>query len=66
MRTQPGFFSLSGEGICVGRESADAVSKEYEPPFTFAGGDIAQVEINVSGEPYGNRELDARGAFARD
>jgi hypothetical protein len=27
MVTQPGFFSLCGEGLCVGRESADAVSK---------------------------------------
>ena len=66
MRTQPGFFSLCGEGLCVGRDSADAVSKEYKPPFAFAGGQIAQVQINVSGEAYADLEMQARGAFARD
>ena len=38
MRTQPGKFALSGEGLVVGRESADAVSAEYQPPFAFRGG----------------------------
>jgi arylsulfatase len=66
MRTQPGFFSLCGEGLCVGRDSADAVSKEYKPPFAFVGGQIAQVQIDVSGEAYADREMEARGAFARD
>ena len=29
MRTQPAFFALCGEGLCVGRDSSDAVSHEY-------------------------------------
>jgi hypothetical protein len=66
MVTQPGFFSLCGEGLCVGRESADGVSKEYKPPFVFTGGTIAQVEFNVSGEPYADLEREAQAAFARD
>ena len=29
MRTQLAQFTLCGDGLCVGRDSADAVSKEY-------------------------------------
>jgi arylsulfatase A-like enzyme len=64
--TQPGFFSLSGEGLCVGRDSADPVSKEYGAGFEFTGGAIMQVEFNLSGEPYVDLEREARAAYARD
>ena len=36
--TQPGFFALAGDGLCVGRDSASPVSQDYEPPFAFSGG----------------------------
>ena len=39
-RTQPGHFALCGEGLCVGRDSADPVSKEYPSGFPFTGGAI--------------------------
>lgn len=38
MRTQPGKFTLSGDGLCVGYDSGDAVSKEYKSPGKLHGG----------------------------
>ena len=35
MRTQSGKFTLSGDGLCVGRDSGDAVSEEYKTPGAF-------------------------------
>ena len=39
-KTQPVHFALCGEGLTVGRDSSDPVSKEYGPPFAFTGGRI--------------------------
>ena len=47
MRTQAGKFTLSGDGLCVGRDSGDAVSKEYKTPGTFSGGTIEVVGVTV-------------------
>ena len=45
MKTQPGKFTLSGDGLCVGYDSGDAVSKEYKTPGTFKGGTIQGVGV---------------------
>jgi arylsulfatase len=66
LRTQPGKFTLSGEGLVVGRDSADSVSEEYKPPFEFTGGTIKNVTVNVSGEDYVDLELEAIGMMKRD
>jgi len=66
MKTQPGKFALAGEGLVVGRESADAVSKLYKPPFRFTGGTIKQVTINISGAHVIDEEKEAVGMLARD
>jgi hypothetical protein len=66
MITQPGFFTVAGEGLCVGHDGGDAVSSLYKPPFALTGGTITQIEFNVSGEPYADLEREARAAFARD
>jgi arylsulfatase len=66
LRTQPGKFTLSGEGLVVGRDSADAVSVEYKPPFEFTGGTIKKVTINVSGDHYVDLELEAIAMMKRD
>ena len=29
IKTQPGYFSLAGEGLCVGRDSGEAVTEDY-------------------------------------
>ncbi|WP_114757624.1 arylsulfatase [Flavobacterium sp. AG291] len=52
MRTQPGKFTLSGDGLCVGFDSGDAVSSQYTSPGTFKGGSIQGVGIDVSKESY--------------
>lgn len=60
MRTQPGKFTLSGDGLCVGYDSGDAVSSLYKAPARFAGGKIQGVAVTVQGEPYLNLEQEAK------
>ena len=64
--TQPGFFCLTGDGICVGRDSGSPVSKAYEDTFPFTGGTIDRVVVDVSGEAYVDHEAQVRGWFAID
>ncbi len=63
MRTQPGKFSISGEGFVVGREKSDAVSSKYEPPFYFHGGKIKQVIVTPMGTDSGIKESEAKYIF---
>jgi hypothetical protein len=44
MRTQPGKFTLSGDGLCIGYDSDDAVSQEYKSP-------LAAGRYSLSGSP---------------
>ncbi len=41
------------------------MSREYRPRFAFTAGTTAEVEFNISGEPYADLEREARDAFAR-
>ena len=66
MKTQPGKFTLCGDGLCVGRDSADAVSEEYKSPGEFKGGTIKFVGVTVEKTQYLDLEGLAAGAFARD
>lgn len=66
MRTQTGHFTLSGDGLCVGYDSADRVSEEYEAPYRFEGGEIFGVASDVSSESYRSLESEAVAAMARD
>jgi len=66
MRTQPGKFTLSGDGLCVGYDSGDAVSQEYKTPGKFKGGTILGVGVTVEKTQYLDLEKLAAGAFARD
>jgi arylsulfatase len=66
MRTQSGHFTLCGDGLCVGFDSADKVSEEYEAPGTFTGGRILGVGIDVGKEAYLDLEKLAAAAMARD
>ncbi|MEM8957861.1 MAG: arylsulfatase [Pseudomonadota bacterium] len=65
MRTQPAKFTLSGDGLCVGYDSGDAVSALYETPGEFEGGTIQAVAVSVSGEPYVDLELEAKRIMKR-
>jgi arylsulfatase len=60
MRTQPAKFTLSGDGLCVGYDSGDAVSALYQTPGEFKGGDIQAVGVTVLGKPYVNLEMEAK------
>ena len=66
MRAQVGKFTLSGDGLCVGRDSGDAVSQEYKSPGTFKGGTILGVAVTVEKEQYLDLEKMAAAAFAVD
>jgi arylsulfatase A-like enzyme len=68
IKTQPGYFSLAGEGLCVGRDSGEAVTDDYPgtSPHRFTGGTIKRVAVDVSGEPYLDLERQAQAMLARE
>jgi arylsulfatase len=65
-KTQAGQFSLVGEGLTVGRDTGDAVSKEYTPEFRFRGGRIKVVEISIGDDAYVDLEREFAAAMSRD
>jgi arylsulfatase len=66
MRAQVGKFTLCGDGLCVGHDSADAVSQEYQAPGEFKGGTILGVAVSVEKAQYLDLETLAAAAFAAD
>ncbi|OBI82323.1 arylsulfatase [Mycobacterium sp. 1245805.9] len=64
--THPGTFGLAGAAITIGRNSGSPVSSRYKAPFTFTGGTIAQVTLDLSGRPYEDMETELALAFSRD
>jgi arylsulfatase len=68
IKTQPGTFQLAGEGLCVGRDSGEAVTDDYpgEPPHRFTGGKIRRVVVDVSGDPYVDLEREAQSMLMRE
>ncbi|BBL68772.1 arylsulfatase [Methanoculleus chikugoensis] len=66
IRTQPGSFSLTGDGLCVGRDSGSPVSPDYSAPFAFTGGTIDRVVLDVSGEYYIDHEKEVAAWIMRD
>src|SRR5262245_46849263 len=43
LKTQPGKFTLAGDGLCIGFDSGDNVTSEYKNPGRFTGGTILGV-----------------------
>jgi arylsulfatase len=66
MKTQPGKFTLSGDGLCVGFDSGDAVSSEYKAPGKFHGGTIRGVGVTTEKASYEDLELEAQRDLAKD
>jgi arylsulfatase len=64
--TQPGFFALTGDGLSIGRDSASPVSADYSSPFSFTGGEIDRVIVDVSGDHYVDHEKEVLAYLARD
>ena len=53
MRTQTGEFTLCGDGLCVGFDSGDPVSRSYSASYAFSGGGkILGVAVDVSEDAY--------------
>jgi arylsulfatase len=68
IRTQPGKFSLAGEGLRIGRDGGEPVTDDYPGarPWSFLGGAIERVIIDVSGEPFVDLAKEAEALFARE
>jgi len=66
IKTQPGKFTLGGEGLNIGRDAGSPVTNMYAAPFAFTGGTISEVIVDVSGEAYVDLELEALGMMKRD
>jgi arylsulfatase len=66
MRAQIGPFTLCGDGLCVGYDSADPVSRSYPPGFPFKNGTILGVAVDIGEDQYLDLEREAAAAFARD
>ena len=66
--TQPGNFCLIGDGICVGRDSASPVTPDYgdRGTFTFTGGTIDKVVVDVTGDRYVDHEAQVRAWLLTD
>ncbi len=61
IKTQPGKFSIAGEGLCVGRDGGEPVTDDYPGavPWEFTGGTINRVAVDVSGDPTVDLEREA-------
>ncbi len=68
IKTQPGKFSIAGEGLNVGKDTAEPVTDDYsgDSPWPLVGATITKVVIDVSGEPFLDLAQEAAMAFARD
>jgi arylsulfatase len=66
MKTQPGKFTLSGDGLCIGYDSGDAVSQEYKGIARFEGGTIQFVGVTVEKVAYVDLEKLAAAALSVD
>ncbi len=66
MRAQVGKFTLVGDGLCVGYDSGDNVSKLYKSPGEFKGGQISFVKVSTGKEQYSDLEKDAQRMFSTE
>ena len=66
MTAQVGKFTLVGDGLCVGYDSGDPVSKLYSSPGEFKGGTISFVKVNTGKEQYADLAKDAARAFSKE
>ncbi|HMK11493.1 MAG TPA: arylsulfatase [Acidimicrobiales bacterium] len=68
IQTQPGNFSLVGEGLNVGKDPGEPITDDYpgESPFPFTGGTIRQAVVDVSGAPIVDLEVEAAAMMRRE
>jgi len=61
---QFGEFTLCGDGLCVGYDRADTVSRQYANPFPFTGGKLLGVAVELSGQQY--LDLESAAMLSRE
>jgi hypothetical protein len=68
IKTQPGLFTIAGEGLCIGRDSGQSVTADYpgDRPHAFTGGALKRVVVDVSGAPYVDLAREAEAMIARE
>jgi arylsulfatase len=66
--TQPGNFSLVGEGLNVGKDGGEPVTSDYSGshPYAFTGGTIKEAIVDVSGDQYIDLEMEALAVMKRE
>ena len=64
-RTQPGHFALCGEGLSIGRDSADPVSKEY-PPASRSPAAPQRCEVVAGDDQHIDLEAEGQAMLARE
>ena len=66
--TQPGNFSLVGEGLNVGRDPGEPVTDDYPgtSPYAFSGGTIKEAIVDISGEHFVDLEMEALAMMKRE
>jgi len=64
-RSAGSLFTLSGDGLCVGWDSADAASELSEAPAGFKGGTIDGVAVDVGDDEYVDLETEAKRLLVR-
>jgi len=60
MTTQPGEFTLTGNGLCVGSDGGDAVRQEYRNLWNLQGPNAFFVEVTVEKSQYPDLEAEAK------
>ncbi len=65
--TQPGKFSIAGEGLNVGRDGGEPVTGDYpgKYPWPFTG-TVKRVVVDVSGDLNINHEVEAQAMLMRE
>jgi arylsulfatase len=66
--TQPGNFSLVGEGLNVGKDPGEPITDDYAgtSPHAFTGGMIKEAVVDVSGDHYVDVEMEALAMMKRE
>jgi arylsulfatase len=68
IKTQPGKFSIAGEGLNVACDRGEPVSDDYpgSAPWPLTGGTVHYVGVDVSGDPYVDLEREAVAMLSRE
>ncbi len=68
IKTQPGKFSIAGEGLNAGLDRGEPVTDDFPgpQPWAFTGRTVHRVVIDVSGDAYVDLEREAVAMLSRE